>query len=350
MRKLLLLSLLCSYLWSCREPNQSIRALDFPKEKRPFIFTGVSFVAPPKPFPQDPMPSLKKNGVGWISVIPYAFTRRGEPKVHYSSSKQWWGESIEGVTATIQKARLAGIKVMLKPQLYVPGAWTGDLDFSTDEAWGNWEKDYEHYILTFAKLATDLDVEVFCVGTEFRNHIKKRPSFWPQLIDKVQAQYKGQVTYAANWDDFDAVPFWRKLDFIGINAYFPLKKSKTPSPHDLLEAWQPYLRRIENYAKTQERPVAFTEFGYLSVDGCAGKTWKLEQNIQQLKVNELAQAHALDALLHACSERDWWQGGFIWKWFPNMHGHEGYLEKDYTPQDKMAEKVLEKWYCQAALH
>jgi hypothetical protein len=349
MQKMLFLGLLCGCLWACHESNPSLQALKLPQAKRHFTFTGVSFVAPPKPFEEDPMQALRDNGVGWISVIPYAFTRQGEAVVHYSGSKQWWGESIEGVTATIQKARLAGIKIMLKPQLYVPGAWTGDLDFPTEQAWENWEQDYERYILTFAKVAADLNVEIFCVGTEFRNHIKKRPTFWPQLIDKVRAQYHGQVTYAANWDDFDAVPFWHKLDFIGINAYFPLKKSKTPSPHDLLDAWQPYLQRIESYAKTQGKSVAFTEFGYLSVDGCAGKTWKLEKNIKQLKVNELAQAHALDALLHACSERKWWRGGFVWKWFPNMHGHEGYLEKDYTPQDKLAEKVLAKWYCQAAM-
>jgi hypothetical protein len=30
--------------------------------------------------------------------------------------------------------------------------------------------------------------------------------------------------------------------------------------------------------------------------------------------------------------------------FPNMRGHEGYPERDYTPQGKMAEEILRKWY------
>lgn len=101
---------------------------------------------------------------------------------------------------------------------------------------------------------------------------------------------------------------------------------------------------MSSFASKLNKQILFTEFGYLSVDGCAGKTWELEQNINQLPVNEKAQATAYEALFEHFWKKDWWAGGFLWKWFPNDQGHEGYFEKDYTPQGKLAEKKLRDWY------
>ena len=46
------------------------------------------------------------------------------------------------------------------------------------------------------------------------------------------------------------------------------------------------------------------------------------------------------------NKEDFWAGGFLWKWFPDGMGHEGYPEKDYTPQDKPAELIIKKWFNQ----
>ena len=80
------------------------------------------------------------------------------------------------------------------------------------------------------------------------------------------------------------------------------------------------------------------------MEGCAGKTWELEKNIRNMTPNQEAQANAYQALLSSWWEKDFWAGGFVWKWFPDGEGHEGYPDKDYTPQGKMAENVLKSWY------
>ncbi|MEL6865638.1 MAG: hypothetical protein AAFP19_14520, partial [Bacteroidota bacterium] len=67
-------------------------------------------------------------------------------------------------------------------------------------------------------------------------------------------------------------------------------------------------------------------------------------NIQRLNINEQAQANALEALYSSFWQEPFWAGGFIWKWFPNMTGHEGYPGKDYTPQGKKAEAIVKSWY------
>jgi hypothetical protein len=94
-----------------------------------------------------------------------------------------------------------------------------------------------------------------------RNAVAKRPEYWSQLIKKIKKIY--QETYAANWDDFDKVPFWNELDYIGIDAYFPLSDATTPSVLELNDAWQQHIK-IENFAKTNKK--YFTEFGYRNSD------------------------------------------------------------------------------------
>lgn len=308
-------------------------------------YHGLNFVAPPRPFETDPMLEVKSVSADWVAVIPYAFTREGQPVLRYNpQGKQWWGERPDGVRKTIELAHAAGVKVMVKPQVFVPGSWTGKLDFESDSAWQAWEAGYRDYILLFADLAAEMDVDLFCVGTEFKISAKKREAFWRELIREVRTRFPGKITYAANWDDYPEMPFWDAVDFIGIDAYFPLSDNPTPTVKELVKAWEQPKQAMKAFSQQKGKPIVFTEYGYLTVDGCAGKTWELEAKIDNLAINEQAQANALAALWQVFHKESWWKGGFLWKWFPEMRGHEGYPEKDYTPQGKMAEKVLREWH------
>ncbi|MDX1909873.1 MAG: hypothetical protein SFV22_00220 [Saprospiraceae bacterium] len=306
---------------------------------------GLSFVAPPERFPQNPMPAVEAVGATWIAVIPYAFTRKGVPNVRFhEQGGQWWGESPDGVRETIRLAHEKGIKVMVKPQVYIPGGWTGALDFETTEDWEKWEAAYERYLLRFAALADSSGAGILCIGTEFNQAIQERPQFWSNLINKVKKVYRGKLTYSANWDDWERVPFWKELDYIGLGGYFPLVNDVTPQVDSLKAAWKPIHARLRAFSEAQDRPVLFTEFGYLSVDGCGWRNWELEQGVEERNINQQAQANCFEALFATFQHEPWWKGGFLWKWFPNMRGHEGYPERDYTPQGKLGEKVLKKWY------
>jgi hypothetical protein len=334
-------------LFSCKSGNQSppthASALPVVNSK----INGLTLVAPPDSFSSNPMVPIKAVGANWIAVVPYAFTRPGQAKVHYNShGHQWWGERPEGVLATIRTAHKSGVKVMLKPQVWIPRGWTGTLDFDSKSEWEAWEADYMAYVLPMARMAEEEHVDLFCFGTELRNAISKRPSYWLDLIDTIRTVYSGDLVYSANWDDWEQVPFWDKMDYIGLSAYFPLMDSDTPVVDSLCKAWMPVKKRLKKFSQQYNKPVLFTEFGYLSVDGSGGKTWELENGIKHRAVNQKAQANCLDALFHSYYPETWWAGGFLWKWFPEMKGHEGYPERDYTPQGKMAESVLEKWYRQ----
>jgi len=305
---------------------------------------GLTLVAPPKPFPTDPTHEIQSIGANCIAIIPYAFTPPQQALVRFGSKRQWWGERPEGIRKSIELAQKRGIHVLLKPQVWSPGWWTGDYSFSTDDEWSTWEEQYASYITHFAEIAEKMEVEAFCLGTEFKTAIRERPQFWQNLIKRIRTIYSGRLTYAANWDNFENIPFWDQLDYIGINAYFPLSSEQTPTVSELVSAWKPMKKKIADHQSQYGLPVIFTEYGYLSVDRCADKTWELEASIGQLAINEPAQANAIDALHTAFASEHYWKGGFLWKWFPNMQGHEGYPEKDYTPQGKMSEKILESWF------
>ena len=305
---------------------------------------GITAVATPDSFPSDPYPRLSQTNANWVCLVPYGFSRIGQTRLWFNIDRQWWGEKKAGVVENIRLAKKNNLKVFLKPQIYFPGSWPGDLDYKTEAEWQEWEAAYTEYIMHFLDIAIEHDVEMFCVGTEFKISEQKRIHFWKDLISKIRCLYPGQLTYSANWDSFEEIGFWGDLDYVGISSYFPLSSDKTPSNRTLAKAWKTKKKKLNSFYKKIGKQILFTEYGYLSVDGCAGKTWELEKKVKQLPINEEAQSVAFDNLYSALWDEPFWAGGFIWKWFPHGQGHEGYIPRDYTPQDKIAEGTIAKWF------
>jgi hypothetical protein len=312
---------------------------------------GMSVVAAASPIDGTPIKNLNEIGVNWVAALPYAYYVVNSPKIdtisvcpldncpHGPSTKY-------AVIELIEKSKLEGIKVMLKPQLWAEMEWIGDLEFDTETKWDQFERNYTQFVLEWAQIATDMDVELLCIGTEIAKFVIHRPNYWRGLIAQVRQIYRGPLTYAANWDDYQAVPFWDDLDYIGVDAYFSLIPDKTPAVCDLITAWEPYEQELSVYAAQHNKPILFTEFGYLSVNSCAYETWGLEGQMSANEINETAQANALHALMEVFGPQSWWAGGFQWKWYAdNLSAScEESIAKDYTPEGKMGADMLKKLY------
>jgi len=305
---------------------------------------GITMVAPPREFPTDPMDPIASINANYVALVPYGFSRLGLPTVYYDTPRQWWGERKEGIVASIKYAHQNGLQVMLKPQVFIPRGWVGEMAFKQESEWREWEESYRTYILDFARIAAEENIALFCIGTEYKIAAVEREKFWRELINEVRTIYPGKITYSSNWDSYKKIPFWDAVDFIGLSAYFPLTRIKTPSISLLKKEWKPIVKKLKKFSSRHKRQIVFTEYGYLSVDYCADKNWELEQRIAALEVNETAQANAYQALLESFGNERFWSGGFLWKWFPNMSGHEGYPHKDYTPQGKIAEETIRSLY------
>lgn len=105
---------------------------------------------------------------------------------------------------------------------------------------------------------------------------------WRELIADVREVYRGRLTYAANFDQYQAVGFWDDLDVVGINAYFPLRPTFVPGEdpravEPVLEAsWRRILGELRDWRRERRlgnRPVVFTELGYTPRAGSTVNPW-----------------------------------------------------------------------------
>lgn len=305
---------------------------------------GVSFVAAPQAIDQtnvDPVVALNAN---YAAIMPFGFMKKlSATEIIHNTDQQWFGETRKGAKQYAELLHKNNISVMIKPQIWVwNGEFTGLIKMESEAAWKAFEASYESFILEYATLAEEINAEVFCLGTELHKFVAARPAFWNRLITKVKEVYKGKLTYAENWDSYDKVPFWSSVDFIGIDAYFPLSEEKMPSLESLKKGWQLHKEKIRTLATKMNKKVLFTEYGYRSMDYTGKEPW--DSNYKGKTLNLKAQEVALKAIYEEFWKEEWFAGGFIWKWYHNYEKSGGLKDDQFTPQNKPAEAVVRQYY------
>lgn len=301
---------------------------------------GVSFVGANEPIDEADIKPIIGIHANWVTLMPFGFIG-GNNEIEFNSKWQWWGEKEIGIRETILKCQKAGLKIMMKPQIWIPNGYTGDYELKSEEEWNKFERSYLKFVQFFMRISQEMGVEMFCIGTEWGAFIKERPAFWDSMISTTKAQYSGQLVYAANWDDYQQVPFWDKLDYIGVNAYFPISYHKNPSQIELIEGWKMHKNHLSKFSKKQNKKILFTEIGYRSMKGSTIKPW---EHHTKNSYSAAIQDRAYQALFEVVWKEEWLAGMFIWKWY---HNHESKGNKgniDFTPQNKMAESTIRKYW------
>jgi hypothetical protein len=232
---------------------------------------------------------------------------------------------------------------MLKPQIWVwRGEFTGMIEMKTEKDWVQFEKSYKDFILDFARLAEETNCELFCIGTELELFIENRPEYWIALIADIREVYSGKITYAANWDEYKRTPFWESLDYIGIDAYFPISDSRTPTFEESTKKWKHWKEELKGISYKNKRKILFTEYGYRSVDYGGREPWISDRSMS--RVNLVAQSNMYKALYESIWNEEWFAGGYIWKWFIDDSKAGGYDNPMFTPQNKPVEKMITEYY------
>ncbi|WP_299130243.1 glycoside hydrolase [uncultured Winogradskyella sp.] len=305
---------------------------------------GVSFVAARDSINQSHVLPVIKVNANYATVMPFGFIKNLEhPQIIHNTDRQWFGETRPGTKQYIGELRKENLRIMIKPQIWVwKGEFTGYIKMQTEENWKALEKSYSSFILEYAELAEEVNASMFCIGTELETFIKNRPDYWNSLIKEIKKVYKGQLTYAANWDEYKRTPFWDQLDYIGIDAYFPVSDEKTPIFETCMKGWQKHKPQIKALSKTYDKPILFTEYGYRSVDYAGKRPWVSDHTMRD--VNLEAQVNTTRALFETFWEEDWFAGGFVWKWFHNYDKVGGKDNPMFTPQNKPVEAVIKLYY------
>jgi hypothetical protein len=234
----------------------------------------------------------------------------------------------------LEEIKSRKIKIMFYPMIFVDQLnkpWRGHITGSIEQIENFFEdkEGYNRFILHYAKLVRD-KVDAFIIGSELigltklRNNYNQFPAVdkFCQLAAKVKQVMgaKVQVTYAADWSEYhhteqgwynlDKLWAHPAIDFVGIDAYFPLtndinqqydeqkiingwssgegyefyyvdKQRRIKARLDPAYAWKNINWWWENEhinpdgQKTQWQPkskkIWFTEFGFPSVDGATNQ-------------------------------------------------------------------------------
>lgn len=305
---------------------------------------GISFVASRQAVEQKFVDPVLKLNANYASVMPFGFIRDLDyPEIIYNTKRQWFGETTEGAKQYIEMLHKNKIQVMLKPHIWIwHGEFTGLLKMNSEEDWRILEDSYRNFILDFAKLAQETECKLFCIGTELELFIVNRTEYWHNLIDEIKAVYMGKLTYAANWDEYKRVPFWNDLDYIGVDAYFPVSESETPTIEESRLGWKPWKDEMQTLSNSTNKKILFTEFGYRSVSFTGKEPWKSDRSINT--VNLEAQSNATKALFDEIWNEDWFAGGYLWKWYLNHNEAGGVENSRFTPQNKPAEGIIREYY------
>ena len=240
---------------------------------------GVSWVASRDTVLPRDFSELAARGVNWIVQTPFGWQADPSgPEVRgLEGERGWWGERDEGLERTAEYASAAGIRTMLKPHIWLSDrnadTWRGDIAMETEADWAAWFSEYADWILRYAALAERLDIEALAIGTELGGTVH-REAEWRALIRRIRSVYGGELTYAANWhDEYRDVPFWDALDWVGVQAYFPLSEHEFPSADVISAGWEEPLAELEELHRKTGKPIVFTELGYRSVPHAAREPW-----------------------------------------------------------------------------
>lgn len=294
--------------------------------------------------------ALIKANVEWVTVVPFLYQENELTKVmEVPDITDSYGRRDSIFIANMQKMRAKGLYVHLKPHLWMSEGWRSNVSLDSKAEWEAWFQSYSTNMLHYAKMAETVGAELFCVGTELRSSIKEQPKAWCDLIAKIKAIYSGKLTYAANWhDEYEHIGFWDELDYIGIQAYFPLTKDKNPDLETIKKGWEPHLKTLEAFSETHKKPILFTEVGYKSEATATIKPWEwgTDLGILYQKKSDRTQQLAYEALFQMVWHQSWFAGVHIWEW-NNQSTEEGAKTNlNFSPRFKPAENTIAKWFGQ----
>ena len=279
-----------------------------------------------------------------------------------------------------------GFNVMFYPMIFMDienKPWRGYLTGSSASVNDFFIKDdgYNHFILHYADLVKDY-VDAFIIGSEFRNLTKIKDEngnflavdCFVELAGKVRNILGNNVKigYASDWSEYhhtdggwynmDKLWASQNIDFIGIDAYFPLtdKKEDLISKEDIVNGWTSgegydWIYTDENRTQKQNieekyawknikwwwenehinpdgkktawipksKKIWFTEYGFASVDGTSNEPNKFYSTdsidggfprFSDGKIDYFAQRRCIQATLEKWKNSDMVERKFLWCW------------------------------------
>jgi HD-GYP domain-containing protein (c-di-GMP phosphodiesterase class II) len=240
--------------------------------------------------------------------------------------------SDSAVTDLAQEAEARGLSVLIKPQVDVrDGSFRGDIQ---PQNRAGWFASYQAMISHYASLADTAGADAMTVGVELRS-LSTDDADFDSVIAAARLRFDGTLTYAANWDEAEQVPFWSQLDAVGVDAYYPLADAPGASRAQLVSAWKPIVARLGRLSRSVGKPVMLTELGYAARPDAAVNPSGAGDSDGPLDTQ--AQETAYAAALTAWSGVSWLRGIYWWDWPIDPRDAAG---DAFTPRGRPAEAII----------
>lgn len=287
-----------------------------------------------------------RAGVRWVALVPTWYQASVDATT--ITRKMSVTPTDEALRTCIRRAHQRGLRVFLKLHVDVEtGEWRG---WITPRERPAWFASYTVMLTHYARLAQEEGVAALAIGVELKT-LEEETARWQHVIREVRAVYRGLLTYAANHDSYQEVPFWDALDWIGIDAYFPVATTNTPTVETMLAHWHTHVRSLQawrQHRRLTAHPVVFTEVGYVSAKGTARRPWWYPAACDAAPVDMAEQRDAYEALFRAVKEAALIEGVFLWWWDNPSTGDtwpDGVQWRCFfTPRGKPAFTVLQDAY------
>lgn len=278
-------------------------------------------------------------GSNALAVVPYSYMRDPASPAYLPFAKAAGEENDASVAHVLYEARQRGMTTLLKPQVWLRGAWPGAVNMNSEQDWDAFFGHYYRWIRHYAMLAEIHGADMLCVGVEFQHASLNKPEKWRQIIQKLRGLYSGKLCYAANWGaEFEQLSFWNELDYIGLNCYYPLSDKESPSREELMAAFEAVLSKAEQVSRRNNKPLLFTEIGFRSIQA----PWKAPHaEAGAAPYDPQAQALCYEVVFDCLKNKGWQKGIFWWQWSCNLPDVQP-ADRRYVPYTKAAEAVVRK--------
>ncbi|MBU1020738.1 MAG: glycoside hydrolase TIM-barrel-like domain-containing protein, partial [Firmicutes bacterium] len=317
-----------------------------------------------------------------------SWTRFNTPIVSKDNGALRYGGTISdgSIVRYLQEAKNRGLKIMFYPMFFMDIAnkpWRGRLTGNSTDVNSFFTKinGYNEFILHYANLVKDY-VDAFVIGSEMIGLTKLQASdnSFPAVDNlislassvKTIVGINVKVSYAGDWSEYhhteggwynmDKLWSSSNIDFIGIDAYFPLTDSiqKSITKQNIIDGWESgegydwYYTDAERTTKTnleakfawknidwwwknvhinpdsnqttwvpESKKIWFTEYGFASIDGTSNEPNKfydpasLDGGIPRFsegRVDNFAQRQALLATEEKWKNSTMIEQKFVWCW------------------------------------
>jgi len=298
-------------------------------------FDGFNVIATPEhPFgsaaAERALIAAKRLGATTVAIIPF-FWQASPASPDIKAGDDMPDDMLR---KAIRQAHEQGFTVIVKPHVWVPESWAGAVEPGSEAAWGTWFSQYRRELIRIAKIATDERADALVIGTELAK-TSARPE-WFEMIAAARAIFPGTLLYVAhNLEEAEAVPFWPRLDAIGVSLYPPLGADQDHAGRRAI--MQSNADHLDALSARFGKPVVVGEIGLRSATGAAEKPWESAEE-RTATPDPWIQADVIADWLIVL-DRPSIHGVLIWRWLTDPEAG-GLSDTDFTVQGKPAEIVL----------